>query len=80
MRHLVLALIVLVPLTATICFGVETTSTGGDVLATVGETRITREMLDHIIATIPEDKRVPFLTPDGRKKLLEEVVSLMLFA
>jgi peptidyl-prolyl cis-trans isomerase C len=55
-------------------------ATGGDVLATVGNNQITREMLDHLIATIPEDKRVPFLTPDGRKKLLEEVVSLMLFA
>ena len=80
MRDLVLVLIVLVPITATVCFGAETTSTGGDVLATVGTNRITREMIDHIIATIPEDKRVPFLTPDGRKKLLEEVVSLMLFA
>jgi peptidyl-prolyl cis-trans isomerase C len=51
-----------------------------DVLAKVGNTEITRDMLDNIIATIPEENRVPFLTPDGRKKILEEVVSFMLFA
>ncbi len=80
MRQMVFALIAVALLTANTCFGSETAVTGGDVLATVGNNRITREMLDHIIATIPEDKRVPFLTPDGRKKLLEEVVSLTLFA
>jgi peptidyl-prolyl cis-trans isomerase C len=57
-----------------------TSERGGDVLATVGKHEITREMLDHIIATIPEESRVPFLTPDGRKKILDEVVSFMLFA
>jgi peptidyl-prolyl cis-trans isomerase C len=51
-----------------------------DALAKVGNTEITRDMLDNIIATIPEENRVPFLTPDGRKKILEEVVSFMLFA
>lgn len=53
---------------------------GGDVLATVGNQKITREMLDDIIATIPEENRVPFLTPDGRKKILDEVVNFELFA
>lgn len=53
---------------------------GGDVLAKVGDKEITREMLDDIIATIPEENRVPFLTPDGRKKILDEVVSFTLFA
>lgn len=51
-----------------------------DVLAKVGDTEITRNMLDNIIATIPEDNRVPFLTPDGRKKILDEVVSFVLFS
>jgi peptidyl-prolyl cis-trans isomerase C len=51
-----------------------------DVLAKVGNTEITRDMLDNIIATIPEENRVPFLTPDGRKKILDEVVSFTLFA
>jgi peptidyl-prolyl cis-trans isomerase C len=37
-------------------------------------------MLDDIIATIPEENRVPFLTPDGRKKMLERVIGLTLFA
>jgi len=54
--------------------------TGGDVLAQIGNHQITREMLDNIIATIPEENRVPFLTPDGRKKILDEVVSFTLFA
>lgn len=57
-----------------------TTGQAGDVLATVGTHEITREMLDHIISTIPEESRVPFLTPDGRKKILDEVVSFTLFA
>ena len=52
----------------------------GDVLATVGDRKITREMLDNIINTIPEENRVPFLTPDGRKKILDEVVNFELFA
>jgi peptidyl-prolyl cis-trans isomerase C len=53
---------------------------GGDVLATVGNQKITREMLDNIIGTIPEENRIPFLTPDGRKKILDEVVNFELFA
>jgi peptidyl-prolyl cis-trans isomerase C len=57
-----------------------TPETGGDVLAKIGNREITRQMLDHIIATINEENRVPFLTPDGRKKILDEVVSFMLFA
>ncbi len=56
------------------------TPTGGAVLAKVGDKEITRDMLDSIIATIPEENRVPFLTPDGRKKILDEVVSFTLFA
>jgi peptidyl-prolyl cis-trans isomerase C len=57
-----------------------TPETGGDVLAKIGNREVTRQMLDHIIATINEENRVPFLTPDGRKKILDEVVSFMLFA
>ncbi len=53
---------------------------GGDVLATVGGVNITREMLDNIIATIPEENRVPFLTPDGRKKILDEVIDFVLLS
>lgn len=53
---------------------------GGDVLATVGDRKITREALDNIINTIPEENRAPFLTPDGRKKILDEVVNFELFA
>ena len=52
----------------------------GEVLATVANHQITREMLDNIIKTIPEENRVPFLTPDGRKKILDEVVSFLLFS
>lgn len=51
-----------------------------DVLATVGNVQITRQMLEDIINTIPEENRVPFLTPDGRKKILDEVISFTLFA
>ncbi len=51
-----------------------------DVLAKVGDQEITRGMIENIIATIPEENRVPFLTPDGQKKILDEVVSLTLFA
>jgi peptidyl-prolyl cis-trans isomerase C len=63
-----------------ICPGPSAAETGGEVLATVGNYKITRTMLDHIISTIPEENRVPFLTPDGRKKILDEVVSFVLFA
>jgi peptidyl-prolyl cis-trans isomerase C len=52
----------------------------GDVLVKVGNHEITRQMLDSIIATIPEENRIPFLTPDGRKKILDEVVAFTLFA
>ncbi|MEJ2718424.1 MAG: hypothetical protein P8182_15030, partial [Deltaproteobacteria bacterium] len=50
-----------------LCLGAGPTSAKGDVLAKVGNHEITRKMLDDIIATIPEENRVPFLTPDGRK-------------
>jgi peptidyl-prolyl cis-trans isomerase C len=53
---------------------------GGEVVARVGEVKITREMLDRLINTIPEDKQVPFRRPDGREKLLEEVIGFILFA
>jgi len=52
----------------------------GDVLATVGDIKISREMLDNVISTIPEENRVPFLTPDGQKKILDEVVSFVLLS
>lgn len=52
----------------------------GDVRATVGDIQISREMLDNIISTIPEENRVPFLTPDGQKKILDEVVSFILLS
>jgi peptidyl-prolyl cis-trans isomerase C len=55
-------------------------SQAGDVLGTVGDIHITREMLDNIILTIPEENRVPFLTPDGQKKILDEVVSFVLLS
>jgi peptidyl-prolyl cis-trans isomerase C len=51
-----------------------------DVLAKVGDQEITRGMIENIINTIPEENRVPFLTPDGQKKILDEVVSMTLFA
>jgi peptidyl-prolyl cis-trans isomerase C len=57
-----------------------TPAKGGTALATVGDKVITRQMLDNIIATIPEENRVPFLTPDGRKKILDEVISFTLFS
>ena len=67
-------------LTPQICQATESSQDTGNVLATVGDVKITREMLDHIIGTIPEENRVPFLTPDGRKKILDEVISFTLFA
>jgi len=75
-------LFLIVCLTLALPTGAQTPEpqTGGDVLAQIGNHRITREMLDNIIATIPEENRVPFLTPDGRKKILDEVVSFTLFA
>lgn len=73
-------LVVLSLMGVNLCHGAGPTATKGDVLAKVGNHEITRKMLDHIIATIPEENRVPFLTPDGRKKILDEVVSFTLFA
>jgi len=68
-------------LMAMICTaGAQPVIQGGDVIARVGNHEITREMLDNIIVTIPEENRVPFLTPDGRKKILDEVVSFILFS
>jgi peptidyl-prolyl cis-trans isomerase C len=58
----------------------RTSEVSGDVLVQVGNYNVTREMIDNIIATIPEESRVPFLTPDGRKKILDEIVSFILFA
>ncbi len=71
-------LLLLLALSTAMAFSQEKGPT--DVLATVGNHAITREMLDHIISTIPEENRVPFLTPDGRKKILDEVVSFVLMA
>ncbi len=50
------------------------------VVAQVGDRTITRTMLDQIINTIPEERRARFLTPDGRNKILDEVISFTLFA
>src|SRR5208283_1301201 len=80
MRLTILLLISIAVLPLNIAAQPVITESGGDVLAKVGNREITRQMLDHIIATIPEENRVPFLTPDGRKKILDEVVSSMLFA
>jgi len=76
------SLLVLITLLIANTYAADQTATaqGGDVLAKVGDHQITRDMLDNIINTIPEENRVPFLTPDGRKKILDEVVSSMLFA
>jgi len=63
-----------------ICRASDSPRDAGDVLATVGDFKITREMVDHIIGTIPEGNRVPFLTPDGRRKILDEVISFVLFS
>lgn len=71
-------LLLLLTLTSAPAFAQENQPT--DVLATVGNRPVTREMLDHIISTIPEENRVPFLTPDGRKKILDEVVAFLLLA
>jgi peptidyl-prolyl cis-trans isomerase C len=84
MKNLILALIFALTLTLTSappwCHGQQAVDDTGEALATVGDRKITRSMLDHIIQTIPEENRVPFLTPDGRKKILEEVISFTLFA
>ncbi len=72
------ALILILPIQITAQPAVS--QTGGDVLAKVGDREITRQMLDDIISTISEENRVPFLTPDGRKKILDEVISFTLFA
>ncbi|MBM4326297.1 MAG: hypothetical protein FJ118_03950 [Deltaproteobacteria bacterium] len=65
---------------ALVCHAGAALAAEGNVIAKVGNREITREALDHIIATIPEQNRVPFLTPDGRKKILDEVVAFTLFA
>lgn len=63
------------------CWSQDVSSTkAGDVLAKVGNKEITRDMIDHVISTIPEENRVPFLTPDGKKKILDEVINFELFA
>jgi len=79
--NLIASLLILLTILVSGAYGQATTpQKGGDVLAKVGDQEVTRDMLDHIIATIPEENRVPFLTPDGRKKILDEVVSFLLFA
>jgi len=80
MKLLVPLLILIALLTTSISAQPPVSPTEGDVLARVGDKEITRDMLDNIIATIPEENRVPFLTPDGRKKILDEVVSFTLFS
>lgn len=80
MRFFASVLLLFVFAAATALAQPVTASKEGDILAKVGDKEITRDMLDNIIATIPEESRVPFLTPDGRKKILDEVVSFMLFA
>jgi peptidyl-prolyl cis-trans isomerase C len=80
MRLTILLLISMAVLPVNIAAQPVTIESGGEVLAKVGNREITRQMLEHIIATINEENRVPFLTPDGRKKILDEVVSFMLFA
>lgn len=78
---LIVPLLVLIALLApTVSAQPPTAPKGGDVLAKVGDREITRDMLDNIIATIPEENRVPFLTPDGRKKILDEVILFTLFS
>jgi peptidyl-prolyl cis-trans isomerase C len=80
MKLTILLLISIALLPVNIAAQPVTTESGGEVLAKVGNREITRQMLDHIIATINEENRVPFLTPDGRKKILDEVISFMLFS
>ncbi|MCA1960585.1 MAG: peptidyl-prolyl cis-trans isomerase [Desulfomonile sp.] len=80
MKRLFTHIVLIVLICACVCRAAGSTPKEGDVVATVGTHAITRQMLDHIIDTIPEENRVPFLTPDGRKKILDEVISFMLFA
>ncbi len=80
MRYLAYVAVVAALLPGTLCWSADSAPSEGDVLATVGQIKITRQLLDDIISTIPEENRVPFLTPDGRKKILDEVVSLVLFS
>jgi peptidyl-prolyl cis-trans isomerase C len=78
---LIATVVIVMSISCLYAFGQPVTpEKSGDVLATVGNHEITRAMLDNIIATIPEENRVPFLTPDGRKKILDEVVSFLLFS
>lgn len=80
MKRMLICIVFLLLFCAGVCRAADSTPAGGDVVARVGTHEITRQMLDHIIDTIPEESRVPFLTPDGRKKILDEVISFMLFA
>ncbi len=80
MRLMACFFVLLVVLTAAVGAQEPSPVKEGEVLATVGNHQITRQMLDHIIDTIPEESRVPFLTPDGRKKILDEVTSFLLFS
>lgn len=80
MKRLLIHIVLILLVCSCACRAAESTPREGDVVATVGSHAITRQMLDNIIDTIPEENRVPFLTPDGRKKILDEVVSFMLFA
>jgi peptidyl-prolyl cis-trans isomerase C len=80
MKSRLLAIIFTIFMSVSLCLAQEEAPKQGEALATVGDVKITRSMLDHIIETIPEQNRVPFLTPDGRKKILDEVISFTLFA
>ncbi len=81
MRIISIIVIVAAIISGTLVFAeTKTSEVSGDLLAQVGNYNVTREMVDNIIATIPEENRVPFLTPDGRKKILDEIVSFILFA
>lgn len=75
MKYFVPLLILVVCVAVAASAQPPTGAKAGDMLAKVGNAEITRDMLDNIIATIPEENRVPFLTPDGRKKILDEVIS-----
>ncbi|MEW6350899.1 MAG: peptidyl-prolyl cis-trans isomerase [Thermodesulfobacteriota bacterium] len=77
-----LTVLAMLMLALSVCANLAAASgtSSGEVIAKVGNETITRTMLDHIIDTIPEENRAPFLTPDGRKKILTEVIEFFLFA
>jgi peptidyl-prolyl cis-trans isomerase C len=79
MRPLTIKAMLILSLLFNFCFAAASAAGTGDVIAKVGDQEITRSMLDHIIDTIPEANRAPFLTPDGRKKILNEVIEFYLF-